>query len=485
MDIKEKRKAEGEMTKKEREIYISIQKENEFMKIVLTLAKGETNPDRLQRMLYNLQIGNRRDYNKDLRGFIKNEGDLKTSHKEAFEELLDENDKVYVEVQKVICEKLSITQEEINEAKKRKEKNPNVGLEDPRGLVSDENIDREQLVASLLGRKVNQMDTKNSYEDFHIKQVKLNLKLSLTNIKNALNIIEENLTHIDISTMQPGSQDAKALASLVRRSKDQSRGWTEYLISEKMKKKFRLHEDSLLNLFNDTIGPAKRTWELATNMEKEMIDAGLVQEGEIEDLAKRNLSFNAKRYWRDEEVRKSTIENEVEPEDIEAMYDTNSAYCEDEQTFLNYKYFSDVSRTEDDIEKAEQGLGIDFKVSAREIATTNVMRRVLSIYYKIPENLRDTIENATKSFGLRGNNLFAAGFGYAMGQAAKDPDTIFGGHSEETARERHRRFAEGMGGSEGPIPGHGGPHEHNHGHDHEHGDNCGHNHEASSEGREL
>ena len=78
---------------------------------------------------------------------------------------------------------------------------------------------------------------------------------------------------------------------------------------------------------------------------------------------------------------------------------------------------------------------------------TNMMRRVLSIYYKIPENLRDTIEKATKSFGLRGNNLFATGFGYAMGQAAKDPDTIFG-HSEQSKREKHRRFSREMGGAE-------------------------------------
>lgn len=476
MDIKEKIKAEKEMTKKERETYISIQKENEFMKVVLSLAKGETNPDRLGKMLYNLQIGNRRDYNKDLRGFIKNEGDLKTSHKEAFEELLDENDKVYASVQKVICEKLSITQEEIEEAKKRKEENPNAGFEDPRGLVSDEDIDRDQIVGSLLGRKANQMDTKNSYDDFFVKQMKLNLKLSLTSIKNALNIIEENLIHIDISTMQPGTQDAKALASLVRRSKDQSRDWTEYLISEKMKKKFKLHEDSLLNLFNDTIGPAKRTWELATNMEKEMIDAGLVQEEEIEDLAKQNLSFNAKCYWRDEEVRKSSIENEIEPEDIEAMYDTNPAYREDEQTFLNYKYFDDVSRTEDDMEKAEEDLGIDFRVSNREIVVTNMLRRVLSIYYKIPENLRDAIENATNGYGLRKSSFFAAGFGYAMGQAAKDPDTIFGGHSEESSRDRHRRFTEEMGGPE--------PYQHECERTHEGTSPHNHDHGEPPEGRE-
>ena len=473
MDIGDKRKAEQEMIKEEREIYVSIQKENEFMKVVLALARGETNPVRLQRMLYNLQIGNRRDYNKDLRGFIKKDKGLKTTHKEAFEEVLDENDKIYKNVQKVICEKLSITQEEIDEAKKEKEKNPDNGLEDPRGLVPDELLTREQVIASLLGRKENQIDTKNTYDDFQVKQVKLNLKLSLTNIKNALNIIEENLTHIDISTMEPGSDDAKALASLVRRSKNTSKDWTEYLIHEKMQKKFKLHEDSFLNLFDDTIGPAKRTWELATNMEKEIIEAGLVNEDEIEDLANQNLSFQAKRYWRNEEVRKASIQDEVEPDDIETTYRTNPAYCEDEQTFLNYKYFTDVSRTEEDIEKAEQGLGINFRVSRREIATTNVMRKWLNLYYRIPENMRDVIENATQGFGWRGNSMFSAVFGFIMGQAAKDPDTIFGGHSGDTARDRHRRFTEEMG---GPEPGPGEPHEcdHEHEHHHDHGHDHGH-----------
>ena len=101
------------------------------------------------------------------------------------------------------------------------------------------------------------------------------------------------------------------------------------------------------------------------------------------------------------------------------------------------------------------------------------MRKWLNLYYRIPENMRDVIENATQGFGWRGNSIFADVFGYVMGQAAKDPDTIFGGHSGDTARERHRRFTEEMG---GPEPGPGEPHgcNHEHEHDHDHGHDHGH-----------
>ena len=36
--------------------------------------------------------------------------------------------------------------------------------------------------------------------------------------------------------------------------------------------------DNLLELFNGTIEPAKRTWEIASMMEKQMIEAGLTTE---------------------------------------------------------------------------------------------------------------------------------------------------------------------------------------------------------------
>lgn len=463
MQASERKKAEYEMTDKEWQIYASIQKENEFMEIVLSIAKGETNKDRLGKMLYNLQIGNRRDYNGDLKGFIKGAEKIKASHKEAFIELLEENDEIYKQVQEIICEKLEYTQEEIDLAKKQKEESEEIGLEDPRGIESDEHLEKEQIIASLLGRKANQIDTKNNFDDFHIEQVKLNLKLSLTNIKNSLDIIEENLTHIDLTKMQPGTDDAKALASLVRRSKIAAADWNEYLINEKMKKKFILQEDSLLNLFNDTIGPSKRTWELATMMEQEMIQAGLVNKEEIEELAEQKLSFNAKKYWADDAVRSADIENDVDKNDIDNTYTGNPAYEEDKKTFLKYKYFDDVIRSERDMEKAEEGLGVDFKVTKMELMTTNGKRKLLNIYYKIPEDMRDTIEKVTKTIGFNANSRFTAIFSFLAGRISKNQDTFFtgdgagsGGNSE---RARHRRFSEEMGGS-GHTHGHQDPHEH-------------------------
>ena len=101
MDASERRKAENEMTDKEREIYISIRTENEYLKVVLKLAVAHQDPDRLGKMLYHLQIGNKRDYNKDLRGFIKGDGALKTTHKEAFYELIDENNRLYKKYNKL------------------------------------------------------------------------------------------------------------------------------------------------------------------------------------------------------------------------------------------------------------------------------------------------------------------------------------------------------------------------------------------------
>lgn len=458
MDASERRKAENEMTDKEREVYVSIKTENEYLKVVLKLAIAHQYPERLGKMLYNLQIGNKRDYNKDLRGFIKGDGALKTTHKEAFYELIDENNRLYKEIQQVICEKLNYTESEIKEAKKEKDENPDMGIEDPRGIESDEDLSKEKVIASLLGRKANQSDSKNSYEDFKVKQVKLSLKASLTSIKSSLGVIEENLKHIDISTMQPDSEDAKALASLVRRTKKTSNEWIEYLITEKTNKKFILHEDNLLNLFNETIEPAKRTWEVASIMEKEMQDAGLINEEEQEQDESQNVSFNARNYWSENVLRSAEIDTEVEPEDLDSTYAGNVVYQEDKSAFLKYKYFDNVIRSEKDIERARKGLGVDFRVSKRELfITRNILRRGLNVYYKIPEDLRDIIEKATRSLGIRGNSALTAIFSFVMGRASKDPEIIFapGGGS---SRRRHREFTREMGEGVGdPHEGH--PHE--------------------------
>ena len=144
------------------------------------------------------------------------------------------------------------------------------------------------------------------------------------------------------------------------------------------------------------------------------------------------------------------------------------------QTILN-KYFDDVIRSERDIEKAEEGLGIDFKVTKMELMTTNGKRKLLNMYYKIPEDMRDTIEKVTKTIGFNANSRFTAIFSFLAGRISKNQDTFFtgsgagpGGNSE---RARHRRFTEEMGGS-GHTHGHQDPHEHRdpheqptHGHD--------------------
>ena len=91
MDASERKKAENEMTDKERELYTSIKAEGKFLDVVLKLATVQQDPERLGRILYNLQIGNKRDYNKDLKGFIKKDGSLKNTHKEAFYEVLKDN----------------------------------------------------------------------------------------------------------------------------------------------------------------------------------------------------------------------------------------------------------------------------------------------------------------------------------------------------------------------------------------------------------
>ena len=79
-----------------------------------------------------------------------------------------------------------------------------------------------------------------------------------------------------------------------------------------------LHENTILTLFNETIEPAKRTWEIASMMEKEMIAAGLTTEEEQkasdenvpEDI--KNADFNVTPYWSDSVVRTSQIDREVE-----------------------------------------------------------------------------------------------------------------------------------------------------------------------------
>ena len=474
MDASEKRKAENEMTDKERDVYVSIKTENEYLKVVLKLAIAHQDPERLGKMLYHLQIGNKRDYNKDLKGFVKGDGALKTSHKEAFYELIDENNRLYKEIQQVICEKLNYTENEIKEAKKQKDESPDMGIEDPRGIESDEDLNKEKIIASLLGRKANQADSKNSYEDFKVKQVKLSLKASLTSIKSSLGVIEENLKHIDISTMEPDSQDAKALASLVRRTKKTSNEWIEYLITEKSNKKFILHEDNLLNLFNETIEPAKRTWEVATIMEKEMQDAGLINEENQEQEEPQNVSFNARKYWSEDVLRSAKINTEVEPENLDTVYADNAAYQEDKSVFLKYKYFDDVIRSEKDIERAKRGLGVDFRVSNRELfVTRNILRKGLNVYYKIPEDIRDLIEKATRTLGIRGNGPLTAIFSFVMGRASKDPEVIFapGGGS---SRRRHREFTREMG--EGVED----PHERHSHEEHSHEDH----HHEEEQGRE-
>lgn len=84
---------------------------------------------------------------------------------------------------------------------------------------------------------------------------------------------------------------------------------------------------------------------------------------------------------------------------------------------------------------------------------------MLGVYYKIPEDMRDTIEKATKSFGLRGNGTVMAIIGWVMGRVSKDPEIIFtsgDGPSPDdgpipeasTSRQRHRQFTEEMGGPE-------------------------------------
>ena len=172
MDASERKKALNEMVDKERELYTTIKTENDYLKIVLKLAKAQQEPEKLEKILYSLQIGNKRDYNKDLRAFIKADGNLKTPHKEAFYELLKESDETYKKIQEEICTKLGYTDIEIEEARQRKEESEEIGIEDPRGLETDESLDREKIIDSLLGRKVNQADTKNSMDDF--KQCKLN-----------------------------------------------------------------------------------------------------------------------------------------------------------------------------------------------------------------------------------------------------------------------------------------------------------------------
>ena len=443
MDASERKKAENEMTDKERELYTSIKAEGKFLDVVLKLATVQQDPERLGRILYNLQIGNKRDSNKDLKGFIKKDGSLKNTHKEAFYEVLKDNDEKYKKIQEVICDKLNYTEEEIEEARREKEESTTIEIEDPRGTETEENLDKETIIASLLGRRTNESDTKNSFDDFKTDQVKKSLKSSLTTIKTSLAIIEENLEHIDISTMQPGSQDAKSLANLVRRSKTTSSEWLEYLVDQKLNKKFMLHEDVLLNLFNETIEPAKRTWELATMMEQEMKDAGLITEEELQQIDEENSSatFYVDRYWSDDPVRTAKIQEEIDPEETETTYADDPAYEQDKKTFLKYKYFDDVSRTKRDMEKAEKGLGLDFRVTKRELTVTNVMRKMLSGYYKIPEDMRDMIEKATKSFGVRGNNTVTAIFSFLIGRASKDPEIIFTGMGPgPSARERHRDF---------------------------------------------
>lgn len=465
MDASERKKAVNEMVDKERELYTTIKTENDYLKIALKLAKAQQEPEKLEKILYSLQIGNKRDYNKDLRAFIKADGNLKTPHKEAFYELLKESDETYKKIQEEICTKLGYTDIEIEEARQRKEESEEIGIEDPRGLETDESLDREKIIDSLLGRKVNQADTKNSMDDFKTVQAKLSLKSSLTGIKTSLHIIEENLTHIDISKVRRGSHDAKVLAHLVKRSKTSSANWIEYLINEKVNKRFMLHENTILTLFNETIEPAKRTWEIASIMEKEMIAAGLTTEEEQkasdenvpEDI--KNADFNVTPYWSDSVVRTSQIEREVAQEDISATYSGNPIYNEDKGKYLKYKYFDDVFRSKRDREKARRGQGIDFKVTKREIAITSGLRRMLGVYYKIPEDMRDTIEKATKSFGLRGNGMVMAVIGWVMGRVSKDPEIIFtsgDGPSPDdgpipeasTSRQRHRQFTEEMGGPE-------------------------------------
>ena len=89
--------------------------------------------------------------------------------------------------------------------------------------------------------------------------------------------------------------------------------------------------------------------------------------------------------------------------------------------------------------------------------TRNILRRGLNVYYKIPEDLRDIIEKATRSLGIRGNSALTAIFSFVMGRASKDPEIIFapGGGS---SRRRHREFTREMGEGVGdPHEGH--PHE--------------------------
>lgn len=454
MDASERKKAVNEMVDKERELYTTVKTENEFLKIVLKLATKQEDHVRLGKMLYNLQIGNKRDYNKDLKGYIKGNGNLKTTHKEAFYELIEENEEIYKQIQETICEKLGYTESEIEEARIEKEKSKELGVEDPRGIESDEDLNKEKIITSLLGRKANAIDTKNSMDDFKAKQVKLNLKSSLTSIKTSLEEIENNLKHIDISRMQPDSEDTKVLAYLVKRTKVSSAKWLEYLVTQKVNKKFMLYEDNLLELFNGTIEPAKRTWEIASMMEKQMIEAGLtteeIQKRDEKDVPQeiKDADFNMTPYWSDSVVRNSQINREVQQDQVDATYSGNPVYEKDKKTYLKYKYFDDVSRTEKDIEKARRGQGLDFKVKKGEIRRSNMLRQVLRIWNKVPEETRDFVDKATKSFGLRGNGFATAAIAFFVGRASKDPEDVFPGGGGPSSRERHRRFTEEMGGPE-------------------------------------
>ena len=66
MDASERKKALNEMVDKERELYTTIKTENDYLKIVLKLAKAQQEPEKLEKILYSLQIGNKRDYNLSL-----------------------------------------------------------------------------------------------------------------------------------------------------------------------------------------------------------------------------------------------------------------------------------------------------------------------------------------------------------------------------------------------------------------------------------
>ena len=197
-------------------LFKGLDKDTKLHKITLGLARIETNPDRLRDMLFGLQIGNKRDFIKDLKKYVDNDATLKDEKRKEYLDSIKENEEIYDEIEQVLLDKLGLDRVEYD-------------------------IKKYQGV-------------RDNPDDFRESHVEIMLRSNLKTITNTQKMLQQRITDVEVT-----EENAKYILRLMNETVDETVDWIKFVKSQKEKGKFDLFDDEYIDLLDETLDECKKT----------------------------------------------------------------------------------------------------------------------------------------------------------------------------------------------------------------------------------